>query len=100
MIRLREAFLVTSCGLVAVLTDRLLVLAGANAAIAGTVDDELVLQSVILTVLLLLLHLYLFLKKIGLLTSTAIGSTRVWMRACGRSRNSLMRMPRFSPLFH
>lgn len=57
LIRLREAFLVTTCGLVAVLLDRLLVLR----AVAG-LSQELVLQSVVLAVLLLALHGYLFLR--------------------------------------
>lgn len=51
-----------SLGLLAILIDRLLVLSYAKAAIAEGVDDELALQTVILSTLLLTLHGFLFLR--------------------------------------
>ena len=72
VIRLREAFIVSSFGLLAVLLDRLLVLAaaagdavaaGEGAAAGGAgAPRQLILQSVVLAVLLVLLHGYLFFR--------------------------------------
>lgn len=78
IIRLREAFLVSSFGLLAVLVDRLLVLVvPATGQVTGP-PREFVLQTAVVAVLLVLLHGYLFLRLRRTRGAPYVAAVFVW----------------------